>query len=728
MKIREKLMLSVLASVVAVIAVSCWLSYSVSKEEMTEEIKLHAEAMLKAYAWELDSELAVLPIGAHAMAAAVSSLKPVDEGEVKELIRMALDIIPMAYGSTIAFAPGASPSGARLVAPYYFRTADGLEYKDLADPSYDYPEWDWYRIPIETKKHLWSEPYIDVGGGGIAMVTYSYPFYRRGDILGVATMDVDLHRLTDIVEKIVVGKTGRAFLLSRNGTFLIMGEKETKLEETIFQFAKGKPDEEKIVDIGKRMIAGESGFMEIESAALGKRGWVVFGPVPTTGWSLGILFPKEEFLGGLVSLHHKTLIISIVGIAAICLLIILISSKITRPIIRLAEAAKRIASGDLTVEPEGAEGRDEVGMLARSFGEMQRSLSDTLENLREETDMFTAAFSQMSDGMVILDPQWKPLQFNKTAERLLALPSEGDFREHVLAQFEPSIPVRNISETIDTTIHLELARRESEQLGALILSAVVTPILGDSSDLRELVMSVRDITDEKTESRSKANFLSLVSHKLKTPVTVLKSGTAIMQDGLLGEMSEKQKKHVDALTAQIGKLQALIDTLIGFSTIEGSSLEASKEEVELRPFWEEMSKDAERIHKERNPKIELNIAASAEKLSFNKKYLAIIFSQLLDNALKFNMSDPAEVKVDVRREEDMIVTDVVDNSVGIPPEFLDKIFDRFFQIEKYFTGNVEGMGLGLSYVKSIIEHFGGSIDVKSKPGEGSTFTVKIPVG
>ena len=77
------------------------------------------------------------------------------------------------------------------------------------------------------------------------------------------------------------------------------------------------------------------------------------------------------------------------------------------------------------------------------------------------------------------------------------------------------------------------------------------------------------------------------------------------------------------------------------------------------------------------------------------------------------------------KESDKTVISVADNGVGIPPEFLDKIFDKFYQIEKYFTGNVEGVGLGLTYVSQIVTHFGGSVEIQSKPGSGSTFVVRI---
>lgn len=270
LKIRGKLLVSVLAAVIAVLVAASWLGYTNSKKTLVKEIRLHAESTLKAYAWEIDSEIASMPIMVHGLAMAIASLYPTDIEHIKGLIRISLEINPRAFGSTIAFAPGAFPGTKELVAPYYYRSSDGLAYKDLA--------------------------------------TSSYPFYRDNKLLGVVTADIALDELTDEIEKLVVGQTGRAFLLSKNGAFLTLGEREVNLEETIFDYARGKPDEEKIDELGKEMVAGRSGFVSTTDPLEGETAWVVFGPVPTTNWSLGIVFPEEELLGELLDMKRNSAI------------------------------------------------------------------------------------------------------------------------------------------------------------------------------------------------------------------------------------------------------------------------------------------------------------------------------------------------------------------------------------------------------------------------------------
>jgi signal transduction histidine kinase len=727
MKIREKLLLSVLSAVLAVLAAISWFSYASSKQALVREIERHADSMLKAYAWQLDSEIASLPIMTHGMAVAIASLYPTNADYIKELIRISLDINPNAYGSTIAFAPGTFSAQHPLFAPYYYRSDGELLYKDLANASYNYPAWDWYKKPVESGKPGWSEPYVDVGGGDIAMTTYSLPFDRNGKLLGVATVDIALASLTDNIEKIVVGQTGRAFLLSKNGTFLTLGSETVNLKKTIFDIADEHPDiAREVRQLGQDMTAGRSGFIAMKDPLGGKDAWVVYGPIPTTGWSLGIIFPEQELLGELASLRRNMIITSGAGLAFLIVLIVLISSRISKPIRALADCAAGIAEGDLSREAVGTDSADEVGALARSFRDMQLSLVDTLNKLHEEKEMFSAAFSQMSDGLVILSPHWDALQFNRAAERLLMLPAESTMLDHLLAHFDSSLPVDALSNALTKTVVFNLSRRENETLGPLALSAIITPIVVEGGELKELVMSVRDVTAEKAEDTSKANFLSLISHKLRTPVALLKSGVALLKDGLLGAMNDKQARQVDSMNNQISKLQSLIEGLIGYSAIEGIPLDSARENVELGIFWQGLAKEAAKLYLEKNAKLSMDLPGDIGAINFNRQYLGMIFAQLVDNALKFNLSDPAEVHIACVKHGSEIVTAIRDNGIGIPPEYLDRIFEKFFQIEKYFTGNVEGMGLGLSYVKTIVEHFGGRIEVQSKPGEGSTFTVTLP--
>jgi signal transduction histidine kinase len=293
------------------------------------------------------------------------------------------------------------------------------------------------------------------------------------------------------------------------------------------------------------------------------------------------------------------------------------------------------------------------------------------------------------------------------------------------AQFDSSPHLLQTPGICDAESTFKLSRRESETMGPLHLECTIIPIRGEGGILKERVLGIRNITERETEDRAKNDFLSLISHKLFTPLSVLQGRIALLKDGLLGELNEKQAKDVGSMVEQSAKLRGLIENLVNFVTLEGAAIDKSREEIDVPAFVGEIARDAQIRYSNKHAKVAVKLSEHADKIQFNRKYLQLITGELINNGLKFNLSDPATVEVEIKKDADNIVIAVSDNGIGIPPEFADRIFDKFFQIEKYFTGNVEGVGLGLSYVKRIVENFGGTIEAVSQPGKGSTFVVRI---
>lgn len=725
MKIRTKLLISVLAAVIAVFAAIMWLSSTTSRRALVNELQQRAQFALKAYSGTLDSSIGTLEDVATSLAIAVEALDPSSEEGVKKLIAKTVELEPFVFGSTIAYEPGTFPGREGSFAPYYHRGKEGLVEVSLATTAYNYPEQAWYLVPRETKKGWWTDPYIDVGGGDVAMVTYAHPIMRGDAVRGVATVDIALEDLTREIAKAKVGRTGFAFLLSRKGTFLTARTGEWKLKRTLEDVAaEFKSDELK--QLSARMLAGETGFRMMDEPVKGEKAWFAFGPIAKTGWSLGLVFPEAEMMEEITALNRRMLAIGAAGLFAISLLIYLIARRVSRPISLLAKDARRIAAGDLAVAPPVRAGKDEIGVLTRAFAEMARSLSRMIEKLRSEKELFSAAFAQMSDGIVILDTDFMPVQFNLTAERLLGLPVERSIVEHLLARFTCTPPLERIADFSKGPPAFELTRPATEKTTALHLVMIATPIRNRDGELVSVVLALRDVTEFRAEELSKKDFLSTISHKLRTPVAVLQSSAFLIRDGMLGELNEKQQKHAGTMADQAARLAALIEELISFVTLEEQALSTSKERIELQPFLEGITGECWKLHPDCKAELTIGVAPDAAAIDFHREYLRLVVCELLQNAVKFNANEKPAIAIRCTREGTQIAIAVADNGVGIPPELHDKIFEKFYQAERYFTGNVEGVGLGLAFVKKIVDFAGGTIEVESQPGKGSTFTVRLP--
>jgi len=307
-----------------------------------------------------------------------------EKQQMEELLRLVVSGNDEIYGAGISFEPYAFDGSKFYFSPYYAKEKEGLVLYYLGDEEYRYFLMDWYQIPRELNRPYWSEPYFD----DILMTTYSVPFYQNTaegkKIKGIVSADISLEWLAKLVSSIKVLETGDAYLLSKNGTIITHNLKDLIMNETIFSVAEARGDAS-LREIGRKMIKGESGFAPFKSIARGKDCWMYYAPVPSTGWALAVLFPEDEFLADIHKLNRRVGLLGISGILLLMTAIVLISRSITRPLIRMSDAAAIIGGGNLDVALPQVQSRDEIGRLAEAFGNMQASLKDYIRKLTEAT-------------------------------------------------------------------------------------------------------------------------------------------------------------------------------------------------------------------------------------------------------------------------------------------------------------------------------------------------------
>jgi len=258
---------------------------------------------------------------------------------------------------------------------------DGIEFNFLGTDSYNYFILDWYQISRETGRAHWSNPYYDEGGGEILMATYSVPFFSiRGEkrrLMGVATADISLEWLKELLDGVKVYRSGYAFIISQNGDFITHPADELVMRESLFSLSEALNDPE-IRLVGRDMIRGEKGFAEVKDFLTGGNSYLYYAPVGSSGWSLGIIFPASELLADVVGLTRKLAAIGIAGLILMCVVIVLLARGITRPLRTLSDSTAGLGKGDFSVKaPET--GASEIRHLARSFNALGRQLEEYIE-------------------------------------------------------------------------------------------------------------------------------------------------------------------------------------------------------------------------------------------------------------------------------------------------------------------------------------------------------------
>jgi sigma-B regulation protein RsbU (phosphoserine phosphatase) len=381
-----KLAVFILTSATAIFTAAFVYYYLSSKDMLLKGVRENARNLIRGSVARLSIHLAGVEQIPRYMGEALGQETP-PQAILERRLRDFLLASPDVYGAAAAYAPRAFSPDLTAFAPYYCRKDGRIQRVSLGYEE-RYEIENWFLVPREMARPVWSEPYFDESGGDIVMATYSVPFYRtegsRRTFLGVVTADVSLDWLQRQVGKIAMYHSGYAFLLSQNGVFVSHPDNRLIMRESVFSLAEAAGSAE-LRRIGQAMIHGEEGFARLPDFILGKPAWLAYAPMPSTGWSMGVIVPENELFADLDRLGREVAILGAGGCLLLILVIAGIAASITRPLSRLAVTAAEIAKGNLDTPVPTSGSADEVGMLSRSFEGMRLALKDYIANLTATT-------------------------------------------------------------------------------------------------------------------------------------------------------------------------------------------------------------------------------------------------------------------------------------------------------------------------------------------------------
>ncbi len=338
-------------------------------------------------------------------------------------------------------------------------------------------------------------------------------------------------------------------------------------------------------------------------------------------------------------------------------------------------------------------------------------------SLRAERFKLATIFAQMTDGCVLTDDEGRVLLANDAAHKKLGelTTIEAGLKDMLVTPSLPSL-LSGASPQQDFA-----AVRQSPTL--LVLAGRVTwAPLGERSGR---LFVFREDTEAWRQERLKRSFLSLISHKLKTPLAAVTGFAEI----LLLELTEKSAdaitlKAAKTISDQGSKLAELVDKLLRYTTLESPDIQVAREPVPVDEAVSEALKALKDRLQDRSARVDTQ--PTGLTVEGDRAMLVELVKNLIENAVKFDTKTSPPVAVRIEAEGDWVALSVADAGPGIPPEDHEKVFSRFHQVEKDFTGQQEGMGLGLAYVRKVAELHGGSVGLQSAVGEGTTVTVTLP--
>ncbi len=387
------------------------------------------------------------------------------------------------------------------------------------------------------------------------------------------------------------------------------------------------------------------------------------------------------------------------------------------PLSRLREGTK-IAGGDYQYRVPVED--NEPGELALDFNAMACALQETISRERMERARLDSVLECTPVSIIAVDAQERLLALNPAAQELFEV-TAAPLPDRVLADY-----LRNaggLIRAVRTTL-VEGKGQCLEQSGERILRIVTAPIrLDPQAAPSGAVAIVEDITKIRQLENLRTEFVANVSHELKTPLTSIRGYTETLRSDL-GNDAKLRSEILEILEIQTERLQSLVDDLLALAEIENASGPAV-ESCDLSEQATEAVRLLSPTAQAAGITLTTFLAPGLSIRAHSSRILRLI-TNLVDNAIKYNRPH-GRVTVETLRLSDRVRLVVRDTGIGIPPEHHERIFERFYRIDKGRSRRLGGTGLGLSIVKHLVQLYGGDIHFDSIPGEGTTFYVDFPL-
>jgi PAS domain S-box-containing protein len=366
---------------------------------------------------------------------------------------------------------------------------------------------------------------------------------------------------------------------------------------------------------------------------------------------------------------------------------------------------------------------------ARSLESTNRALNEEIQvrARMEETLQQLAAIVEFSDDAILATtPEGLILTWNPGAERLY-----GYTRDEVLgkpvsllhARKELEADLIEKLETGDRVSHLETVKLTKDGR-EIDVSLTISPILDRKGRIIGASRIARDITDRKQLDRMKDEFVGTVSHELRTPLTAIKGFIELVLDGDAGPVQDTQREFLEVAARNADRLGSVINDILDVSRIESQGLEIRLEPTDLMAVLEDVASTFRLMAHNKGLTLRHEVAKLPKVLG-DAPRLVQVFSNLLSNAIKYTPKGEVGIRASVTNNQVEVV--VHDSGIGLTKEELDQLFTKFFRSRNPVVTDSGGTGLGLVIAKAIVEKHQGTIDVESRPSEGTRFRVILPV-
>jgi two-component system phosphate regulon sensor histidine kinase PhoR len=341
-------------------------------------------------------------------------------------------------------------------------------------------------------------------------------------------------------------------------------------------------------------------------------------------------------------------------------------------------------------------------------------------------EVLRSVIDSLADGILVTNEQGKIILYNQKAAALLGLKGKTALGEPVKDCIKNEVLAGLINKilTFDLPFHTEeICLIDS---GDSKFRIHVCPVRDANTLLIGSVTLLHDMTQLSAIDNIKSNFLAMVSHQLKSPLGSTLLQTSILLDGMVGELSEKQRDLIQKIKAKTKGMVELVNDILDVCFIEEKGHIIQIESLNLPETLQKTIEIMQPQAQDKNIALQVTTEDQLPLIKGNKSSIGAMFINLISNAIKYTPSD-GQVNIELNKNGEYFQLKVSDTGIGIEDKDIPHIFDKFYRERSERTKNISGTGLGLSIVKGVVDAHRGSISVESKVGKGSTFTVSLPI-
>jgi len=328
----------------------------------------------------------------------------------------------------------------------------------------------------------------------------------------------------------------------------------------------------------------------------------------------------------------------------------------------------------------------------------------------DEKEKFEAVIQELRDGVIVCSSDWTVVRINRSAQRYLELREGDSLLERIWGHYSVSISRELLTDLSQGHKEFDIKREATEEFKALFLEAHLDVLKNTSRELSSLVLTIRDVTQQRNESFITQDFFSLLSHKFNTPILVIQEVLDLLRTEI---QSRKNLEFLASAESKLKDIHRLSQRMIYVLDVQSQGMNNVFQEDFLK---NSVYKTKEKLDAQYGVVSILEKDISVQQVALWK---IIVLEELMENSYKFRDKDGLRLKLTLT-EDAMTFSD---NGVGIPPEEQEKIYEPFYQIYNVFDGNIPGLGLGLTLVKRLVELNRGKIEVESGSQKGTTIKI-----